>query len=256
MNPGELLKKYGGNDEQRILLGHVCDLIGAAEKRWQPCFTAFLSPADQAYLARITELKRAAEITFYGGYSDAERRMLSLVPKGCDEDIHWPIAILALRYKGERLRHRDILGALMSLGIRRDRVGDIIDLADPQLIVCEEALADYILQHLTQIARAKTEVTRGEIADIPEKSGTEIKATVASLRLDSILAEGFGLSRAKAADHIKRGNASVNWIPAVSASAEVKAGDRITLSGFGKIELSEIGGLSRKGRIFVKILCF
>lgn len=254
MNTSDLVKKYGGGQEQKQLLSRMLDLIDAALSRHRPGFSYFMTPADRAYLTKVTELGRESEITFEGGYSEAERSIAVITPPGYDrEKITVPIAVLALDYKGERLGHRDILGALMGLGIKRERVGDIIDTGWPQLIICDEAMAEFIILNLTKIGRMNTMLRRGEMGNIPEREAKIITATAASLRLDSVLAESFGISRSKATDYIKRGCVHLNWLPAVSCSKEVSQGDRISLRGFGKIELTSIGQQSRKGRTFINI---
>lgn len=240
------------------LLARIKDLANQCNKRNRPVFSHFLTPAEQAFLKQNREITHLAQLSFDGGYNSAERAMAVLTPLGYQAD-EWqndtaaPITTLSVNYKGEALSHRDILGACMGLGIKRETIGDILEQTTPQVLFCHQSIADYMQQNLTKIGRANVSCTPCPLPEIPEQEANTITVTVASLRLDSVLAEGFSLSRDKANQAVKQGIVSVNWLPVTSPSKEVKEGDFITCRGLGKIKLSAVSGQSRKGRTFIEI---
>lgn len=241
--------------EETELLARIEDLIQLARKRHTPVFSEFLTPAQQAFLRNNRQLSRRNILRFAGGYEEAQRAMAVLLPEE-GHDFHPPVSILCVQYKGDRLSHRDLLGALMGLGIKRETIGDIIEHTNPQYIICDSKLADYIIQHFTKAGRANVTCAYSILPEIPPPQMQEITATVASLQLDSVVAEGFSLSRGKAAEAIRHGIVYVNWTLITSVSKEVGPGDQISLRGKGKIRLDEISGLSRKGRRFIKLSRF
>lgn len=243
----------GSTPEEKQLLIRARDLAERAERQYCACFTPFLTPAEQALLQRVYGCSQDVALSFQGGYPEAERKMAVFTPVEFYGEIPLPIDVLALEHKGDPLGHRDILGALMALGIKRDRIGDILDGCQPQLVLCDSTLTDYIISELKKAGRTSLEVRRGEITAPAEADYTEQTGTVASLRLDSIVAEGFRISRTKAAEQIKRGLVQLNWMPCEDCSRKIKAGDRISLRGSGKIELVDTGKQSRKGRTFITI---
>ena len=247
-----LVKKYGCGLEHKQLLSRIIDLAELAEKRAKPCYTGFLTPADQAFLLKITELNTVCRLEFYGGYPQAERKRAVVKPMyECEEEVP-PISVLAIECK-EKIGHRDILGSVMALGIKRDRVGDIIDGCTPPMLICDSGISPLIIEELKRVGRAGVKVHYTVIDNVPEPESVIRTATVASLRLDSIAAEGFRISRSKAADLIKSGIAQLNWSPCDNISASIAEGDKISLRGYGKIEVKKVGAQSKKGRTFVTI---
>lgn len=249
-----------GPQDNQELLARMKDLAKLCQKRNRPMFSHFLTPAEQAFLKQNRELTHLASLTFDGGYPGAERAMAVLTPLDYEPDEYvWqddtkaPIAILAVNYKGDALTHRDILGACMGLGIKRETIGDILEQTTPQVLFCHQSISEYIQQNLLKAGRANVSCIPSDLPEIPEQEVKTITVTVASLRLDSVLAEGFSLSRDKANQAVKQGIVSVNWLPVTSPSKEVKEGDFITCRGLGKIKLSVVSGQSKKGRTFIEI---
>jgi RNA-binding protein YlmH len=156
----------------------------------------------------------------------------------------------------ESLSHRDFLGALMGLGIERDLVGDIIPREGSCDMVLLKEIVPYVLQNLTSAGRASLSLTEVPEAEAKEAEFRVLRDTVASLRLDAIVGCGFGLAREKAAAAIRAGKVAVNGMECLKPDKPVEAGTRISLRGLGKMELSEVGGLSRKGRTQIVIKRF
>ena len=260
MNHIEISKKYAKNTEERELLSRVCDLIQLSAARYCECYSHFLTPVQQQLLKKIPDFGWEVDLSFEGGYSEAERRIAVIRPKDyLVESLFSPVAVLSIQTREQNFTHRDVLGSLMGLGIVRNRLGDILDGSKPPLIFCEPVLVDFLLQNFSKIGKIpislkQVVLTPEEYKCVSFKKTENFAVTVSSLRLDAVVAEGFGLSRAKAAEAIKRGLVFLNWNMEERLVVPVKEGDKISLRGKGKMEIAEIGGISRKGRTYLQVI--
>jgi RNA-binding protein YlmH len=226
----------------------------------------------QRAIARNVLRDSGKHVIFDGGYPSAERAIGMFLPDymisdGINPDIikasdDYPISLIQATYKKNQytknLTHRDYLGALMNLGIKRETLGDIlVHEAFGQIIALSE-IAPFIEQNLTQIGRAGVEVKRIETAKLafPEAKTEEKTYTVASLRLDAIVAEGFNLSRSEASDYIESGKIYLNFEECINVSRNVDEGSTISLRGMGRVVLEKVGGNSKKNRIFITVKRF
>lgn len=241
------------SDEERMLAAHALDLAKAAS-RGAVCYSDFLSPAQRSIILSAKELSTLCRIRFDGGYDDAERVRAKFLPPDTDYEPDTPISILEISSRADALAHRDVLGALLGLGISRGKIGDIIIHSNRCTVVCDKNIARYIMSNLDKVGRIGVKVDEGRITDIRKSEPTTITAAVMSLRLDSVTAEGFSIPRTAAAELIRAGLCFVNWMPTEAPSRNVKEGDIITLRGKGRIKLNKVGGQSRKGRTFIEIL--
>ena len=252
------IEKIAHTSEERMLLAKLWDKMNAGMRREIFESTGFLSPQEQE-MARYL-FGSAPGLQFFGGYDDAERKMLCYLPEYLCEDFllgsDSPIVCLhASFYSGDSLTHRDFLGALMGIGIQRETVGDIcVGNGMCDFFVTRE-IAPYILQTLTSAGRTKITLTQIDIsqAQITAPEVKEIRDTLSSLRLDSVVSAGFRISRSLAAEAISAGKAAVDGLPAEKPDKLIREGSKISLRGSGKILLFRVGELTKKGRISVTI---
>ena len=164
-----------------------------------------------------------------------------------------PLSIIVEDGEVEHIGHSDVLGAIMSLGFERNRLGDIIMGNARAGVVTDKKLADYLLTNLTQIGHSGVKCQLADLSTIPpkEEKYKELRATVASLRVDSIAAAGYGVSRSRAAADIAADKLKLNWQPVKNSSQNVKEGDTLSLRGRGRLEVAEVRGQTKKGRIGV-----
>jgi len=241
-----------------MLLAKLWDKINAGLRKNIPASTCFLSPRELE-MARYLFGEPDGLHTF-GGYADAERKMLIFLPEYLEEaalyDEDSPVACLrASFYQGDTLSHRDFLGALMGAGIARETVGDIcVGKSSCDFFVTRE-IAPYILQNFTSAGRAKLQISQIPLsdADIPEPEVKEIRDTMASLRLDSVIASGFRIGRSLAAQYINTGKAAIDGLPCEKPDKTVSEGMKISVRGLGKIKLQAVNGRTKKDRISVVI---
>ena len=191
------------DEGERLLLAQACERLTRAEQRGIPAATVFLTPREQALLRQLLPQCR-----FWGGTPDAERAVAYWLPEYEDEDDYrenGPVACLrAAFFEENAVGHRDMLGALMGCGIRREAVGDLcLQPRQCDLFVTAE-LAPYLLDNLTSAGRAHLTLTRiaPSQADRPPQALQELRVTVSSPRLDSVISAAFHLSRGSAADAV------------------------------------------------------
>ena len=210
---------------------------------------------DLLRLAGIPETGRAR----LGGYEGAERNLFLFLPDWLeleDAESQSPIRCLRAAFREEeRLTHRDFLGSLMGMGIVREKVGDILVGPGSADLLVLDTVADFLLQSWDSAGRAKLTVTEIEPAHIhiPQVQCQELRETVSSLRLDAVVSTGFCMARGKAAELIASGRVQVNWRECTKPDKLLAAGDTVSARGFGKFRLTEVGGLTKKGRIAVAV---
>ena len=252
------IEKIAHNPEDRVLLAKLWDKINAGLRRDIPANTCFLSPRELDMAKYLFGLQPG--LTEFGGYEDAERKMLVYLPEYLEEDNLYdedsPVVCLRAQFfEGDALSHRDFLGALMGAGIGRETVGDIcVGKGSCDFFVTAE-IAPYIEQNFLSAGRTKLHISRIPLkeAQIPEPEVKEIKDTVASLRLDSIISSGFRIGRSLAAQYISAGKAAIDGLPCEKPDKAVSEGMKISVRGLGKIKLTAVNGRTKKDRISVII---
>ena len=251
-------------NEDRILLAQAEDLIGRCRARDIMTHTGFLDAAQQSMLRRAFGVRQSeVRLSYFGGYEEADRVLLVCLPYYMDTppgDLLTVIRATVPRgssasVSGRKLTHSDYLGALMGLGIERRVLGDILVREDGADILVLSDMADYLLRTFVSAGRAHLSLEKVDITEliVPEVSFREIHDTVASLRLDALLASAFRLSRGKAQEAVKQGLVFVDHIEAVRADLPIEEGAELVVRHLGKAKLLEIGGKSRKDRINVTI---
>ena len=249
------LDRLGVTGEDRLLLAKVLDRAEQARRRNIPVSTDFLSPAQQALAEDLLRLEGVTAYQKTGGYDGAERCVLLFLPDWM-EDGEPPIRFLRASYRVEDgLSHRDLLGSLMALGVAREKLGDILAGEDSADVCVLEGIAAFLLQNWESAGRAKLRVASIPPEDlrVPEVQCETYRDTVSSLRLDAVASSGFRLSRGRAAELVTAGRVQVNWRECVKPDRLLVQGDTVTARGFGRIELAEVGSLTRKGRISIVV---
>ena len=241
-----------------MLLAKLWDKINAGFRRDIQANTCFLSPRELE-MARYLFGEQPG-LSSFGGYADAERKMLVYLPEYLEPDSLYdedsPVVCLrATFFEGDSPSHRDFLGALMGAGIGRETVGDIcVGKGSCDFFVTAE-IAPYIIQNFTSAGRTKLRIEAIPIreATIPEPEVKEIRDTLASLRLDSVISSGFRIGRSLAAQYINAGKAAIDGLPCEKPDKAVAEGCKISVRGLGKIKLVSINGKTKKDRISVTI---
>ena len=252
------IEKIAHSSEDRMLLAKLWDKINAGLRRNIVANTCFLS-ARELEMAKYL-FGDLSGLHAFGGYEEAERKMLIYLPDYLDEDALMaedsPVVCLrATFFQEDSLSHRDFLGALMGAGIGRETVGDIcVGKGSCDFFVTEE-IAPYIEQSFTSAGRTHLHIERMPLteASIPEPEVKEIKDTLASLRLDSVISSGFRIGRSLASQYVTAGKAAIDGLPCEKPDKAVSEGAKISVRGLGKIKLVSVNGRTKKDRISVTI---
>ena len=272
-------------DESRKLINMAEERLRQCEEQYMVTCTGFLDPAQQSDLRVHFRFGRGnakqvgdTMLLLAGGYPDAERAVFFCLPsyvwenalpeeaagEVLPEEAAELLSVLHVTHStraqsgrsGRALRHGDYLGALTGLGLGREVLGDILVREDGADILVLTRIADYLERNFTQAGRASLQCEvrpLGELA-LPERKVTEIHDSVASLRLDNLVAAAFRLSRGDAQELIAAGQVYVDHRAAQKADQTVEEGALINVRHRGRAELAEAGGETKKGRIRVRIL--
>ena len=232
----------------------LLEMAQRADRTDRCCFTPFLTPPETE-LAFAAARKARVDAEADGGYPNAERRMVRFHAAGAEEQ-PFPIVALELSWgRGDAPEHRDLLGSVMGLGINRSVIGDIVMQKEQAYLFASEAMAQHIADSLSQAGRTALHVALlPQWPQLAAAEGQEVRCTVSSARLDAILAEGFHLSRGKAAELIEAGQVKLRFQQTLRPDARVEAEDVISARGFGRLTLTEIGLPTRKGRLPIRLL--
>ena len=252
------IEKIAQSAEDKVLLAKLWDKINAGLRKNILSSTCFLSPRELE-MARFL-FGDLEGLQAFGGYEDAERKMLIYLPEYLDEsalqDEDSPLVCLRAEfYHGDSPSHRDFLGALMGAGIGRETVGDICVGKESCDFFVTAEIAPYIEQNFTSAGRTHVRISRIPLdqVQIPEPEVKEIRDTLASLRLDSIISSGFRVGRSQAAQYITSGRTAIDGLPCEKPDKAVSEGTKISVRGLGKIKLTAINGKTKKDRISVTI---
>lgn len=251
------LDRLASGAEERLLLSRVWDKYEQCQRRQLPVGTAFLSPAEQAAARRLLSSLGVTEgFAFWGGWEGAQRRQLWFLPDWQPE-LKKDVIQLTVSdlYVSDTLSHRDVLGSLMALGLTRDAIGDILLTPERVQVLSTPAAAEELLRQWQSAGRARLHPRPAALEELvaPQEQVKYLRDTVSSLRLDSVLAAGFSLSRSKAAEAVAAHRVQLNWTDCLKPDHPVSQGDSLSIRGLGKCVLEEVGQQSRKGRVFVTL---
>lgn len=262
-------------NEDKLLLGRIKDLARRSYEGNYVTNTDFLSASElyevnalcagEGLMTGRNQIE-GVDFVIYGGPEEAERALICFLPSFMSEeeflasereqgDIISTILIEPVNRKfADELSHRDFLGALMNLGIERNRIGDIRSERTRGYVFVLKEVAGLICDELCRIKHTSVTCREVPVSDcdiVPEFC--PVSGTVSSNRLDAILSLVYKLSRSKTAELVKSERVFVDGKPIVSPGYDLKDGERVSVRGFGKFEYKGESGVSRKGRLMVSI---
>lgn len=231
------------------------DLASRAARDNRPCFSRFTPAEDQIPAQKIAE-RQGVLCEAYGGAPNTTRVMLCFTPFIVDPEVY-PIRRLTATWYGDAdLNHRDFLGSLIGCDVQRETIGDIlIDLPRHMVqVFVVETVAPVLLEAWTMVGGTPISCTDTQpLCLTPGATLQPIRGTVASLRADAVLALALHLSREKAAELIKKGQVVRYHAPITQPNASIEPGDVLSVRGYGKYRIAEVGGTTRKGRIQITV---
>lgn len=233
--PAELVKKME-------------DLFAKAQKWQSSVFSSFLSEGEIVVLQPF--LQRRADFKLYGGYQDAQRKILGVSSEGEIPLEEFPIIPITMKYRAQdKVAHKDVLGSLMGMQIRRDCIGDILVEEGKTVVFVKKPIDSLVLQ-MKKIGRVGITVYEGaEFSDNWKTSFIEKSGAVASNRLDAMVGFVCRVSRKEAAALILKGLVTVNDQEATSVSSSLQEGDILSVRGHGRYRFGGIRNQTKKGRL-------
>lgn len=266
-------------EEERLLTVQAEDLVMKCSRQDIPVHSGFLDMASQSKLRQKFGSRQGdTDIVYYGGYDGAERVVMACLPyymqpadssEACDSaaDAGGPawdyfneiLTVIRASFpkgsaasgKGRPLSHSDYLGALMGLGIKRSVIGDIIVHDQGADIIVLREMADFLLMNFISAGKARISTEEVPLSSLhaPDVKFEEVTDTVASLRLDAVLASAFRMSREKAAEAVRQGLVFVDHVVASKPDMSINEGAELVIRHKGKVRLLQAGGRTRKDRI-------
>lgn len=249
---------FWSDKEMRIEAAHLLDLCETPLNTSRSVWTPFLSQALSNWLEGIIR-RESLEYRRDGGFPESERARFLICSEVRDvERVPSEVVVLtaqALDPHGT-LEHRQILGSLMGLGLKRELIGDIRPAEQGIYVAVSEEIADYLIREWNKAGRERIRVQRieGELGLLRE-TGDERRITVASSRIDAVASSSFNMSRTVFQELITQGKVKRNDLVVVKTDAEVRPGDIISCRGYGRVRLLD-SSETRKGRIAWNIILF
>lgn len=237
--------------KNELYLARVGDLVSLSEKTSVPHFMGFLSE-EEAAIAKQFLKSQHIKHTFFGGYENAGRTMLCCMPEWCDLPVFPITAVTYVFNSSYKLSHRDFLGALMSLGITRESVGDILTEDGRAVVFLKDKILDFVLTQIDKVGRVGVLATIGFESPLPVSSELiNCIDTVSSMRLDCVVSTVCKISRSMACDFIENREVLVNSLVTDKITKTLQEGDSLTVRGKGKFFIVSASDRSKKGKIIL-----
>ena len=244
--------------EELMLQKRLIELSKIAYQRGIVTYSDFLNLNELNILHTTPKQEFYSRYETFGGYEFSERQMVAFLPDALCYEKNYPITALkieALQKKfSEQLSHRDYLGSILNLGIERSKLGDILVEEKYAILFIHNSLKNFMLEELSRIRHTSIMVTEVDADDFSYQPNIkEIKGTVSSLRLDSLLSLAFASSRSKLVAYIEGGKVFVNGKLITSNGYQIKEDDIVSVRGLGRFQFKETMSQTKKGRYYVTI---
>lgn len=234
----------------KLKIKQIIDKVRMVLKNHSVESTDFLDPYEIRVIKSI--LEQISEISYieYGGLEQAERKILYIFPEYLDyNEKNSKIGSIEVdRFEG--LTHRDYLGSILGLGIKREKIGDILLYKDIAIFIVKREVINYIIINLNQIGNATIKIKETDISSIepPIDDYEEFQIYTSSLRLDTVISHIYSISRGESLKKIKSNDVKINWEHFTKPTKILMEGDTISLKGFGRSKIVFYKGESRKGK--------
>lgn len=239
-------------NEQQAFLNRLTDLADQAKRQYRITATAFLTPAEQT-LATPFLRNRKISFSLEGGFKQAERkRCLFWLSADQPPEPEGFLAVTEIIPVREGLGHRDYLGALLGLGLKREQLGDIVVQADRAYVIHHPNLRSFFLTQLEQVGSSSVrcqEVASFAPVIAEQAAPTQLTTSVSSLRVDVVLGSIFHLSRSQSLEMIRRGQVQLDWAECSKPDQIVMLGQVLNIRGSGRARILQCDEHSRKGKI-------
>ncbi|MGV3466846.1 MAG: RNA-binding protein [Heyndrickxia sp.] len=244
--------------DEKEFIDQVLNWQQFVEDSYSPKLTDFLDPRQIHIIKSIIGTHTQVKYREYGGYDGAERKRVLLYPDYLIPQMtDFQISILEIDYPSKfiTLSHRQVLGSLMSIGLRREKFGDILIQRDRIQIIIPTEMLHYIQMELKQIGKANIQLKEVSYHQLitSDEEWKEQSVTASSLRLDAILSSVYPMSRQKAQALIQHNLVKINWKEIEQVSFICEEGDVISARGYGRCKIITIEGQTKKDKWRLKV---
>ena len=244
--------------EELLLQKRLVELSKNAYQRGIVTFSDFLNLNELNILHTIPKDELHTTYVTFGGYDYSERQMVAFLPDALCYDYEYPISVIKVsplqKKFSDKLSHRDYLGAILNLGIERCKIGDILVEENHAILFVHKTLEKFLLDELRRIKHTSVMTAVEDMQEFHyEPTTKEIKGTVSSLRLDSLLALAFASSRSKLVAFIEGGKVFVNGKLITSNGYQIKENDIVSVRGLGRFRYIETMSQTKKGRYYITL---
>lgn len=238
--------------EEQYFRKHLIDLSRRAEEKNIVTYSNFLNLNEISILSQASK-ECYCSYELFGGYEHAERKIAAFLPDSYGS-AQYPISairLIPLHFKfAETLTHRDVLGSIMGLGIKREMLGDIVVKDNIAIVLCIDSICDYLIDNCHQVRHTMIQCEKILISDFTyEPSFVKKDGVVASFRLDTIIADVCKLTRSHAQKIISEGNAFINSQKILNNNYTCQDGDVLSVRHYGKYIIETSDKTTRKGKI-------
>ncbi|APR28692.1 RNA-binding protein [Pediococcus acidilactici] len=240
--------------DEQPLIEEFSALVQEAKDQNRSILTNFLNPRQQHILTTLVNRDEELQLSFFGGFTNAENQRGLIYPQYfVPEKADFLVKIFEIDYpvKFAELEHRQILGTLANSGIQRDTFGDIVHYQDRWQVATNGELEKFFSNEITRIGRIKVRMQLAAPSEIltPVNDWERTQVTLASLRLDSIVATAFSISRHRAKELIEHRQVQLNWMIDEKADTIIARNDVISVRKYGRIKLVEVLGKTKKDKL-------
>lgn len=244
--------------EEYAFIDKILGITMQVENEYTPQLTDFLDPRQRFITETVIGGYEQINVQFFGGVAHAERRRALIYPDYyTPTEADFEIALFHIRYpvKFTTLTHQKILGTLMSLGMKRDIFGDILNNGTEWQLLVESTMKDYLTLQLEKIGKVNVMLEETELANAVYAPviWEEMGLTVSSMRLDVIISNAHHISRQKAKQLVVAGLVKVNWKTVENPDFECEEEDVLSARGYGRVKVLSTGGRTKKDKIRIEI---
>lgn len=244
--------------EEGPFINQVIDWIQQVERTYAPLTTTFLTPREQMIVYQIVAANDEIKLSLSGGFEEAERKQACIYPlyyEALMDDFSLKLLNIKYPLKFGDLSHGKILGTFMSLGIERERIGDIISNGQDWHAIVDDSIVNYLIQNVVKISNVGVQLEVISLDDILESNEEweTVHIVASSLRLDTLLSKVYNFSRQRAKDSVNRGLVKVNFMEMDRPDVEVGIDDIVSLRKFGRFWIQSIDGMTKKDNYRLKV---
>lgn len=235
----------------------LIDKINLCMKNYEVTKTEFLNPYEVKIATSILNYNKDIKYTVDGGFENSERSIIFIYPFYMEySDIDDTLSILQINgnFKFKEISHKDYLGSILGLGIKREKIGDILIHDNFCQVIVDSDISDFLILNLNKVSRNNVTIKEINRLDLikPEIKYKEIKSTISSQRLDTVISDIYNISRQESLKYINSERVFVNFEKITSPSKNIESNTLISVRGKGRVIIDEIGDLTKKERIKLK----